>query len=435
MEVEEGGNIIVLAPGQTGLGCEICVVCGDRASGRHYGVVSCEGCKGFFKRSMRKDQGYKCRVNNDCNVNKNYRNRCQYCRLQKCLAMGMRSDSKSSSANSIGVLAQRPAQQNTWKQDQNKNNGGRRYTPPPTTTRKHSTDSGSVLLHELMFDDEDNKDLDNDNHIDYDKASVAEAIGNMNKAILGIPEDVVEAIREVTDCVVHKDKVDFQIKMSGKPEIFNVYLICEAASRVLFETARWLRSIQTFETLHESTKIKIFTKSWTDLFILGLAQAKQDIHLDCILECICAQFESVVSLERVAVTRVRQVTTTLTKVKEYIHALQKLQLDDTEYALLKSIAIFGSDQLSASADYLNLVCDKAVAQLSDYCKSTSAPTDPNRFSKLLLRLSPLRSLQCDVIEEVFFTGLIGNIQIDTIIPHILKMDPSEYTTKDLENCE
>ncbi|MFN9907848.1 MAG: hypothetical protein ACK56F_17250 [bacterium] len=38
-------------------------------------MMSCEGCKGFFKRSMRKDQGYKCRVSKDCNVNKNYRNR------------------------------------------------------------------------------------------------------------------------------------------------------------------------------------------------------------------------------------------------------------------------------------------------------------------------------------------------------------------------
>ena len=84
----------------TVLGCELCVVCGDRASGRHYGVVSCEGCKGFFKRSMRKDQGYRCRMNKDCDVNKNYRNRCQYCRLQKCLAMGMRSDSKYSRVES-----------------------------------------------------------------------------------------------------------------------------------------------------------------------------------------------------------------------------------------------------------------------------------------------------------------------------------------------
>ena len=106
----------------TALGCELCVVCGDRASGRHYGVVrsdrgkqnenisfqqkyfSCEGCKGFFKRSMRKDQGYRCRMNKDCDVNKNYRNRCQYCRLQKCLAMGMRSDSKFGQPRDICIF-------------------------------------------------------------------------------------------------------------------------------------------------------------------------------------------------------------------------------------------------------------------------------------------------------------------------------------------
>ena len=61
-------------------------------TGRHYGAISCEGCKGFFKRSIRKQLGYQCRGNQDCEVTKHHRNRCQYCRLQKCLAMGMRSD-------------------------------------------------------------------------------------------------------------------------------------------------------------------------------------------------------------------------------------------------------------------------------------------------------------------------------------------------------
>jgi hypothetical protein len=63
-------------------------------SGRHYGAISCEGCKGFFKRSIRKQLGYQCRGNKTCEVTKHHRNRCQYCRLQKCLAMGMRSDCK-----------------------------------------------------------------------------------------------------------------------------------------------------------------------------------------------------------------------------------------------------------------------------------------------------------------------------------------------------
>lgn len=70
----------------------LCSICGDRASGKHYGVYSCEGCKGFFKRTVRKDLTYACREERRCVVDKRQRNRCQYCRYQKCLACGMKRE-------------------------------------------------------------------------------------------------------------------------------------------------------------------------------------------------------------------------------------------------------------------------------------------------------------------------------------------------------
>ncbi|XP_018795134.1 PREDICTED: nuclear hormone receptor HR78 isoform X1 [Bactrocera latifrons] len=87
------GGGVANAATATNMSIETCLVCGDRASGRHYGAISCEGCKGFFKRSIRKQLGYQCRGSMNCEVTKHHRNRCQFCRLQKCLASGMRSDS------------------------------------------------------------------------------------------------------------------------------------------------------------------------------------------------------------------------------------------------------------------------------------------------------------------------------------------------------
>lgn len=69
-----------------------CMVCGDKSSGKHYGQFTCEGCKSFFKRSVRRNLSYTCRGNRDCPIDQHHRNQCQYCRLKKCLKVGMRRE-------------------------------------------------------------------------------------------------------------------------------------------------------------------------------------------------------------------------------------------------------------------------------------------------------------------------------------------------------
>ena len=54
--------------------------------------VSCEGCKGFFKRTVRKDLTYACRDDKNCTIDKRQRNRCQFCRYMKCMHMGMKRE-------------------------------------------------------------------------------------------------------------------------------------------------------------------------------------------------------------------------------------------------------------------------------------------------------------------------------------------------------
>ncbi|KAF5896390.1 nuclear receptor subfamily 1 group D member 1-like, partial [Clarias magur] len=71
----------------------LCKVCGDIASGFHYGVHACEGCKGFFRRSIQQNISYKmCVKNENCLIVRMNRNRCQHCRFKKCLSVGMSRD-------------------------------------------------------------------------------------------------------------------------------------------------------------------------------------------------------------------------------------------------------------------------------------------------------------------------------------------------------
>nr|AHB08894.1 constitutive androstane receptor protein variant 4 [Sus scrofa] len=84
-----------------------CAVCGDRATGYHFHALTCEGCKGFFRRTVNKSTSLICPFAGSCKVNKAQRRHCPACRLQKCLDAGMKKDMILSAE----VLALRRARQ------------------------------------------------------------------------------------------------------------------------------------------------------------------------------------------------------------------------------------------------------------------------------------------------------------------------------------
>ncbi|CAL8072138.1 unnamed protein product [Calicophoron daubneyi] len=71
-----------------------CRVCGAKSSGFHFGAITCEGCKGFFRRTIneRESQRYTCRNGGNCTVTGATRNNCKSCRYRRCVAVGMSKD-------------------------------------------------------------------------------------------------------------------------------------------------------------------------------------------------------------------------------------------------------------------------------------------------------------------------------------------------------
>uniref|UniRef100_A0A914EIB4 Nuclear receptor domain-containing protein n=1 Tax=Acrobeloides nanus TaxID=290746 RepID=A0A914EIB4_9BILA len=74
-----------------------CKVCQDHSSGKHYGIYSCDGCAGFFKRSVRRHRQYVCKNRGGgdegkCVVDKTHRNQCRACRLRRCIEIGMNKE-------------------------------------------------------------------------------------------------------------------------------------------------------------------------------------------------------------------------------------------------------------------------------------------------------------------------------------------------------
>ncbi|XP_058860856.1 estrogen-related receptor gamma isoform X3 [Acipenser ruthenus] len=123
----------------------LCLVCGDFASGYHYGVASCEACKAFFKRTIQGNYKgnieYSCPVLNKCEITKRRRKSCQACRFRKCLQVGMMKE---------GVRMDR-VRGGRQKYKRRIDSGSAQYIKTPSSKPAKST-GNKVISHLLLME-------------------------------------------------------------------------------------------------------------------------------------------------------------------------------------------------------------------------------------------------------------------------------------------
>ncbi|XP_060562423.1 nuclear receptor subfamily 2 group C member 2-like [Ruditapes philippinarum] len=469
---------------------EPCLVCGDRASGRHYGAISCEGCKGFFKRSIRKQLGYACRGSKDCMVTKPNRNRCQYCRLQKCLGIGMRSESvqqerkptdkeklsptmvatstqkiyirKDLQSPSTAIPMFNPRSDEDEVQGQAANllanlqerlvqtdQGPVVLGTPTSTNTDLSTLANVVTTLALMGKPDSDQPVSNGNQSDVNQ-SVAKAFDTLAKAIQSRSNSQDESLSEdqsklsdfdtsVDDSSIIMDvdgplltRQNFVFSLttpSPMPAYLNVHFICESASRLLFLSMHWTRSISAFNILSQDVQTLLVRNCWSGLFTLGLAQHAETMSLSTMLMAILNHLQSSIETDKNVGDRVKLVIEHILKLQNYMQKMQALQVDNQEYAYLKALLLFSPDNPSLpNVAQIEKFQERIQKELQQYLQE-SHPDSPDRLAKLLLRLPPLQALQANIMEELFFAGLIGNVQIDSIIPYILRMETAEYNSQ------
>lgn len=122
--------------------------------------------------------------------------------------------------------------------------------------------------------------------------------------------------------------------------------------------------------------------------------------------------------------KVKNVIEHIVRLQDYVSSNQNLHISPAEFAYLKTLVLFAPDNPNVRDKRLiGQLQEKARRELLQSC---TCPGSSERVSQLLLRLIPLKTFVPAVMEELFFSALTGSVQIDNIIPYILRMETAEY---------
>ncbi|KAF5276732.1 hypothetical protein FQR65_LT03957 [Abscondita terminalis] len=346
-----------------------CKVCGDNSSGKHYNIFACDGCAGFFKRSIRKNRQYVCKAKSSgsCIVDKTHRNQCRACRLLKCQEAGMNKDAVQHERGPRNSTLRRQQQQMV----QLLNEG----------TPKLITATGPTSLDLTMPSSSTSPRF-------HTPLPLSPNAGYFNPSPVPLP------------------RIPFGFQMPPPvilSETFSPSHICEAAARLLFFNVTWAKSVPTFTSLPIEDQLLLLEESWRELFILGAAQYLPPLQLNLLIHSsniVKEEPEKVMAFEK----EVNEFQCALSKVMQF-------RIDPHEFACLRAMLLFKTthgnqrnhkirefDKVSAVQENTQLMLNKYIL--------TAYPSQPLRFGKLLLLLPVLQTVRSSTIEELFFKNTI-----------------------------
>ena len=395
----------------------LCLICGDKASGKHYGVYSCEGCKGFFKRTVRKNLTFHCREDRNCLIDKRQRNRCQYCRYQKCLATGMRREAVQEERHRT-----RDSEDNEVESTSSTHIDAHFDRLVGTTPLGSTTAGGMVTLNGTGGQDSNGAISANTiatglhhTHHPNIATSVAGLRGGPvgaggllapndplainNSGILATASD--NSIKEDNNFLVrhhhqlqqHNNPLKIDELRSGSILTHQTTfssLLAQAAMNQIDSLIKWATNIREFRTLLIPDRLQLLKTYWNELILIDIAYRsmslldRQIVGLNIWSDIIISEYTAVEAGISNMFDRIQ---------REIVFKMKEMRVDQRELTLLKTIILFNPEAQGLKTsrpieDMRNL----AFTELENYCNQHYLETQPNRFGKLLLRLPALRSI-------------------------------------------